>query len=219
MTNTILQATADFDGFDGRAMSARSSALTAVLVERPSLSLLSIEEARAQVGVEDNERDAELQSLIAAASAYLDGPRGILGMALLSQIWRQDYPCFPRGPILRLPFGPILSVDRVSFLPLTGSERLDLTNSSYTVLTDATSPFLHLLSGYSWPGTATHPAAVSVSFTVGHLSAADVPEPIRQAAKLLVGQWFSQREAGISGPGEEIPFGVTRLLQPFRQVP
>lgn len=196
----------------------RPGRLEPVLVTPSSGWIVTIEEARRQVGVEDDERDNELLPLIDQAQAFLDGPAGIVGIALLQQSWRQDFPAFPASGTLRLPFGPLMSVDSVAFLPASGGPAQTLDPSAYSVHSDYASPFLHRADGAVWPATARHPAAVSVTFTAGKASAESIHRNIKRAALLLIGQWFSQREAGSAGPGLEIPFGVTRLILPLRRI-
>lgn len=192
--------------------------LEPVLVLPPTGSIVTIEEARRQVGVEDDERDNELLPLIDQAEAFLDGPAGIVGIALLQQSWRQDFPEFPNSGVLRLPFGPLMSVDAITFLPSDGGQQQTLDPAAYSAHSDYISPFVNRADRAVWPATARHPAAVSVTFTAGRASAEMVHKNIKRAALLLIGQWFSQREAGSAGPGLEIPFGVTRLIAPLRRV-
>lgn len=59
------------------------------------------------------ERDAEVTRLIEAATALLDGPGGLLGIALEAQTWTAAWRA-PPG-VLALPVGPVVSVTAISW--------------------------------------------------------------------------------------------------------
>lgn len=44
------------------------------------------------------------------------------------------------------------------------------------------------------------------------------PHPIKQAVRLLVGHFYNNREAVVSGPVFELPVGVKMLLAPWRDL-
>ena len=189
-----------------------------VLIAPPLGLVVSLDEAKRQVVAEDDDRDSEILALIAAATAPVDGPNGVLGRALLRQTWRQDFSCFSTSALLRLSLAPLINVVSISYLSGDGT-RQTIDPQKFITFTDATSPVILPAEGYTWPITARHPASVQVTYVAGYGAPADVPAPIRHAILLLVGQWYAVREAGMFGGGSEIPFGVSRLLQPYRRVP
>lgn len=55
--------------------------------------------------------------------------------------------------------------------------------------------------------------------TAGYADAAAVPQGIKQAMLLLVGSWYENREATISGATiAEVPFAVDALIAPYRVI-
>ncbi|CAN7313592.1 head-tail connector protein [Rhizobium rhizogenes] len=52
---------------------------------------------------------------------------------------------------------------------------------------------------------------------IGVALAAPVPAPIKHAVLLLVSHWYNAREATGEKPSQAIAFGVSALLQPFRE--
>jgi len=71
----------------------------------------------------------------------------------------------------------------------------------------------------AWPATATRPDAVTVTFSAGYATAADVPAAIKQAMLLMVGFWYETREdATIGAAVHAIPLSADRLLAPYRRV-
>jgi uncharacterized phiE125 gp8 family phage protein len=56
---------------------------------------------------------------------------------------------------------------------------------------------------------------VQIDYTAGFGSAANVPEDIKQAILLLVGEWHEFREAAINGTVNKIPNSVEALLSTY----
>lgn len=63
-----------------------------ILVTPPASPVVPLAELRAHLRVDGTSEDALIQSLEAAAVAYLDGWKGILGRAILTQTWAVDLP-------------------------------------------------------------------------------------------------------------------------------
>lgn len=155
-------------------------------------------------------------ALTEAAVALLDGPNGKLGRCLLEQTWTLTLDhCF--RPIINIALPPIQSVDSVKYCDDDGALQT-LAPSRYRVT--GTGSWLAEIApahGESWPSVRWQPATIEVAFTAGYGDElADVPAPILQAIRELVGHWFDNRAAVDRTPLVEIPFGVKTLLAPFR---
>lgn len=159
------------------------------------------------------EDDDLIKAYIAAAVDHLDGWAGILGRALVTQTWRQDYAGFG---CLRLALGPVASVASVTYFD-AANETQTLPPETYVKLTDARGAYLSLAPNATWPGTFGRPDAVSVTYVAGQ-PAADVPAPIKTAIMLLVGNWYANREASTETAMTVLPMGVQALLAPYRRV-
>jgi uncharacterized phiE125 gp8 family phage protein len=67
--------------------------------------------------------------------------------------------------------------------------------------------------GTQWPTARQQPNAVRVEYTAGPLSAAGVDERAKQAMLMLVGHWYENREAVLTGTiSKDIEFAVAALL-------
>ena len=66
--------------------------------------------------------------------------------------------------------------------------------------------------GGMWPSVMYVPNAVQFHFTAGYPDPAHVPSVCKTAIKLLVGQWYENREAAMSGSSTELTSGIQRLL-------
>jgi len=73
---------------------------------------------------------------------------------------------------------------------------------------------LVLKSGQSWPSATLRPAnAIVIRFVAGWASLGELPLRIKQAMLLLIGHWYENREATITGTiSREIEFAVSSLL-------
>ena len=104
--------------------------LKPVLVSPPSVLPVTLSDMKNHSRVEAGDEDDTIEAYLTAATAHLDGYSGILGRALISQQWRQDFPNFygdkypfwqkpilqpiKAPPGLRLALGDLLSVDAVT---------------------------------------------------------------------------------------------------------
>jgi uncharacterized phiE125 gp8 family phage protein len=186
------------------------------------------EEADQQLRLDASEDDRVfVESLIAAATELLDGRRGTLGKALLTQTWRQDFSGFAdcpgsgSGTGLRLPLEPVASVSSVTYYDGDNVSQT-LSADVWRLLVDAGGPYLARKPDQVWPATYARVDAVSVTFVAGYGAAADVPKPIRQAILLYVGAWYENREETVIGVSvSALPrhVGAEALLAPYRDPP
>ena len=69
-----------------------------------------------------------------------------------------------------------------------------------------------------WPKPGARLGGIEIDFTVGYGNAAtDVPEPIRQALRLLVAHWYEVRNpVHIGQMATRVPDTISELLMPYR---
>lgn len=187
-----------------------------VRVTAPASTPVSLEETKAHLRIDHDDDDTLIEALIAAATEHLDGYSGILGRALISQEWRQDFDWFCWR--LRLPF-PDVSSPEVEYDPPTGAATAF---ADVVLRQDHIGPYLDLNPNAAWPSTTGYPASIRVTFTAGYGATADtVPAPIRAAILLIVGDLYANRETAFTGTGTSIaiPMSMTvdRLLAPYRR--
>lgn len=193
--------------------------LAPMRVTVPASPLLTVAEAKLALKVDLSDDDALIEDLIAAAEGLLDGYAGELGRALVTQVWRQDLPCFPPSGVIRLPLAPVLAAPSVTYWGSDGISRPLAAQVYGGVLNASTDPYLRLVYGQSWPATYPRDDAVSVTFEAGYGEPGDVPAPIRRAALLIVAHLYENREAvNVGNIVTDLPFGVNRLTANFRRV-
>jgi hypothetical protein len=118
----------------------------------------------------------------------------------------------PHADVIRLPKPPLLSVDAIHYVDVTGVSQL-LDPSQYVVDPSELRGEIRRAYGVSWPSTRRQAQAVTVLFTCGYGGPSAVPERTKQAMKLLVGHWYANREAFVEARfALEVPFAVDSLL-------
>lgn len=186
--------------------------LAPVRTVAPAGTLVSLSEAKAHLRVDYSDEDNYINGLILAAMSYLDGYSGRLGRALISQTWQQDFPAFTDP--LRLAVGDLITVTSVTYYDATNTQQT-LASTIYTGASDTLGAYIGLKPDKTWPAIYGRPDAVRVTWTAGYgASASAVPVAIKQAALMLIGQWYASREA-TGDTATELPFAVEALLAPF----
>jgi uncharacterized phiE125 gp8 family phage protein len=181
----------------------------------PTVELITTAEAKAHLRVDNTDEDTLIGNLVSAATAHLDGYSGILGRALTTQTWKIEAGAFTDP--LRLPVGDLIAVSSVKYYDLSNAQQT-LATSVYGAFSDDGGPYIGLKADQDWPDVYDRRDAIEVIWTAGYgATAASVPQAIKQAALLLVGHWYANREAVSIGESvAEIPLAATALLEPFR---
>ena len=187
--------------------------LAPVRTVAPTTMPVSLAEAKAYLRVDHDDQDDLITAQIKAATAYLDGYAGILGRALVTQTWRQDFAGF--ADRLPLPVSPVIAIVSVSYFD-GGNVQQTLDAGVYDLFADARGAYVTLRPGQVWPVTFYRPDAVTITFTAGFGAAADVPEPIRQAILLIVQRLFDGTDTSID---VAIDRTVHALIAPYRRSP
>ncbi len=109
-----------------------------------------------------------------------------------------------------LPVVPVISVDAVRAVDGNGvatvldAEDYEFDPADFSVTLDQ----------------ITAPTRYEIDFTAGYgTSGIDVPQPLRQAIRLLVTHWYENRSAlTLADTAAETPLGYRELIQPYRKM-
>jgi uncharacterized phiE125 gp8 family phage protein len=186
-----------------------------VLTTAPATEPISLGEAKAHLRIDAGDEDALVTSLIAAARMFVEKT---LGVALITQSWSYFFDFWPSAGCITLPILPVQTVSAVKVHDDAGGwTTLDAGSYIVDVLSE---PARLVLKGAVPSIEARALNAFEVTFTAGYGDEVDdVPEPIRQALKLLVAHWFERREPVVLGlSAQEVPATVAALLLPYRRV-
>jgi len=171
--------------------------------------------------------DAYLAALItgARAACELRIGRAIIGKA--AAVTLDAFPAYlvtstvtrnPRNLDLTLPGGTVTSIDEISWRHASG-DWIAVEPDEY--IADLTRAPARVAPVTSWPIAGPGPGAVIITYTLSPLDA-DELAIVGHAIRLIVGNWYSNREADVidtRGTPTELPTGVKWLLEPLRQIP
>jgi uncharacterized phiE125 gp8 family phage protein len=214
------------------------------LIGAPNEPILTLAEVKLALRIDTDAEDSYLQSLILVAQQYLDGRDGILGRCLRQQTWQLDLPNFPAAVDvsslalssyrtlaprpLRLPLPPTIAVNSINYYDQ--NETLTLwAATEYRVIAGGYNGALIVpRPGKNYPNVIasdSYPDAIQIEFEAGYQdlnspTVEAIPEPIRQAAILLIGDYYENRVNTVLGVvPAELPTAVSALIAPYRILP
>jgi len=165
----------------------------------------------------DSDQTAEdilLASLITAARSYVEQ---YTGRALVTQTWYGFLDQFPGMDHIGLPFGNLSSVTSVKTIDSVGDETTLTLTTQYLVDTDSEPGRVTLPYSVSWPSFTPYPVnPIVIEFICGYGLASAVPDGLKSAIKLIVGDLYEHREAQIETGSFQINKTVQNLMFPYR---
>ena len=176
------------------------------LVTPSSTRLLTVEQAKLHCRCQNNLEDSAFSDWIKSAEAYV---QDYTRRALLSSTWQwigEEFPTLDgEDAPIDLLISPVQSIVSVTYSDENGDEQTLETDEWQ--LEGGLVPKLYPGIVDEWPATeAGNVAAVTVVMTAGYASTDLVPAQFTQAMKLLVGEWFVNRDV------TSIPAAVHALL-------
>lgn len=197
----------------------------------PAAEPLSSAEAKLHLRVDHSTDDTLITALITAAREHVEN---YISGSLVQQTRAVYLSVWPYSPF-RLPCGPVQKIDSVKYTDSDGAEHTASTDLYY--LTPGGEIALEPYE--SWPTARLRgPGAIEITYTTGYPPQvtvipgegddpdteetdydANIPQAIKQAMLLLIGEWYEQREAAADTKYtiQTIPWGVKQLLAPYRE--
>lgn len=114
---------------------------------------------------------------------------------------------------IRIPIAPLKSVVSVKYYDTNNVEQT-LDPASYYV--DSVSRIGRIVAVDCWPDTFPRPNAVTITVTAGYGTADDVPQVLKQAMLLMVGDMYENREETTTDRLALMPITSELLLRPFK---
>lgn len=183
----------------------------------PAVEPVSLVEAKAHLRVTSTDEDTLITSLITAARIHAENETRRQLITSTFALRLDGFPESDEDPIL-LWRPPIQSVSSVKY---TDEDGVLQTWAAASYQVDIYEEPGRILPAYeeSYPSTQDILNAVVVTYLNGYGLAVAVPQDIKQAMFLLLGELFERREDAIAGaPITRVPLGVERLLAPYRVV-
>jgi len=175
---------------------------------------VSLQEAKDHLRVDIDADNSYIQGLIQTARMMAEE---ITRRALITQTWRLLLDDFPLGDTIELPMPPLQSVTSLTYTDKDGSEST-FAVANYEVDTDKEPGEIVLAYGGSWPGdTLQVTSPIEIEYVAGYGDqGTSVPEPVRQAILLIVGDLYENREDAGRQRIYPLPRGAKALLWPYR---
>jgi uncharacterized phiE125 gp8 family phage protein len=185
--------------------------MPSILLTAPAVEPLTLAEAKAYLRVETPDDDDLIAALIAGARIHVEAETR---RALITQSWRLSRDAWPPDGRLAVLPAPLQT--------MTAVRVYDESNVSHALDTQTFVPDLAgsalVFAPWALPMPGRSAAGIELEVVCGYGgAAADVPEPLRQAIRLLVGHWYENR--GVVAIGHEtavLPVTVAALLAPYR---
>lgn len=191
--------------------------LKPILVTPPARLPVSLAEAKAHCRVDHDDENVRIEAMIATAASFMDGWHGVLGLCMVTQVWREVCADWPGDGLMPLRLTP------ASATPAPVIRYYDADNALQTVpALSVTGPFAaaqctyaKINSAWARPVLFDRPDAVQVDYTAGFGAPQDVPISIRQALLMLVADMFENRATKVDARMVENST-FRQLLMPWR---
>jgi uncharacterized phiE125 gp8 family phage protein len=186
--------------------------MSSILLTGPAVEPVSLAEAKAFLRVEHDDDDDVIASLIVSARIYAEAQTR---RAMITQSWRLTRDAWPQTGRIAVRPAPLQSLEAARVHDGEG-EPIELDVAGFFV--DVAGSEL-VFAPWVMPQPGQTAAGIELDVTLGFGDAAvDVPEPLRQAIRLLVGHWYENRGLVSPGAAPLLPLTVPALLAPYRMV-
>lgn len=185
-----------------------------VMTSGPATEPVTVAEAKAHLRIDHAAEDVLIASLILTSRLHVEAA---LGIALVAQGWRLLLDRWPRGTIVRVPIAPLIAVSEIRVRAADGAPTV-VPALEYAVDAASSEPrIVRVATRWPAPGLVAHGIEIDVTAGFG-TTAAEVPQPIRQAILMLVAHWYEHRDPiEIGSEATVIPLAVSELLMPWRR--
>lgn len=163
----------------------RPVTVTAAPTEEP----LSLDDAKAHLNVLHDDDDDLIASHLAAARSHVETATGTR-LCTQTVTARTDNWC----DLARLPVAPVRALTSIAYVDAAGGAQT-LSPSVYDARLEGLEPTVVLNAGRVWPARAPG-SLITVTAEVGYGEAADQPQAVVQALKLLIAGFYADREGG-----------------------
>jgi uncharacterized phiE125 gp8 family phage protein len=175
---------------------------------------VSLTEAKSWLRVTEQDEDTDVLAVLRAA---IDAAQELTsgGIVLAPTTYTMILPTFPTGRCpLYIPSVPMTSITSVDYLDGDNAAASLVEDTDYTLLVPTHNQgFLTPVIATEWPSTADRADAVTIVYVAGYATDGVVPDRIKEAIRLLVGHFWENREAVVTGTiSSEVQLSVRSLL-------
>lgn len=182
-----------------------------VRTTHPTTTVMATSDAKSHLNIDINDDDAYLGELIHAAESYCEDATD---RQFMTATYTMTLDYFPRW-VIDIPRPPLQSITSIEYVDHDTGSTVTMSSSEYKVATNAygkgrVSPAYNEV----WPIPRVEMDAVKITFVAGATSSSLVPRQAVEAARLLVGHYYTNRTAVVAtGAVPQInKLGVEALL-------
>lgn len=190
------------------------------VITGPTQEPLSLQEAKDHLRVTAADEDGLIAGYILAARQFVEDQTRRRFLTQTLDYTLDDWPYTSAGGYYRtrieLPVLPVASITSLKYYDTTGTQQT-MSSSDY-VLRNATGPIAYIEPAYgvTWPAVRCQSEAITVRMVVGG-TLSEVPNPLMQAMRMMIGHWYANREAiNIGNIVTQLDFAVEALISPYR---
>lgn len=188
------------------------------ITSQPASEPVTLLEARAQLRNEDvSFDDTFINDLITSSRLFCEG---YLNRVLITQTWRQNENQWANPIKLRV--NPVISVTTLKYIDSAEAEQT-ITDSTDNYQVDLKSDVASISEGLvnAFPSLGQSINPIEIIMVCGYGAAADVPEDIKSAIKLMISHFYDNRNmvnVPLTGTTSDIPIptAVYSLLNRYR---
>ena len=181
-------------------------------IEPPQQEPITLEEVKSHLRIINDEEDDYIKSLITTARQDCEK---FQNRAYYTQKWKLALDKLQNG-IITIPRPPCQSIDRIVLVNNEGTEH-EVTDYETDLISEPAR-----LKIEDYPSVNLQEmSGLQIEYTAGYETVDDIPDNVKHAIKLLIGEWYAMRENAIATGAvpQEIPDGVKRLLSKDRVMP
>jgi uncharacterized phiE125 gp8 family phage protein len=187
--------------------------MPSILLSPPAIEPVSLAEAKAYLRVEHDDDDDVIAALVAGARIHVEAQTR---RALIAQSWRLIRDAWPDSGRIAITPSPLRELLAARVYRLDGTtQAIDVAAFAADM---ASAPAVLAFAAGALPAPGRAVGGIELDIEAGYGDAAsDVPEPLRQAIRVLVAHWYENRGLiGLGGPVAVLPYGAAALIQPYR---
>jgi uncharacterized phiE125 gp8 family phage protein len=170
---------------------------------------VTLEEAKVHIRVTADDEDDLITALIIAARQWVEMFTGLI------LVEREVFDAFDSFDCMALSGWPIASDATLVVGYVDGAGDTQAADD-WWLKTGRRPARVSSTVGATWPTPYEGSEVVTVTYTAGYATPADVPQALKQAMLLLIGHWYSRRETVVVGATvAEVPLAVSSLVRPY----
>ena len=187
--------------------------MASILLTPPAVEPLSLAEAKAFLRLETADDDPLIAAFISAARLHVELQTGL---ALVTQRWRMVLDCWPANGRIAVRPVPLQALTAARVFDFDGEARAI---DTHAFVPDASTSMFSFVP-WALPMPTRIAAGIELDIAAGFGDAAsDVPEPLRQAIRLLVAHWYENRAIVAGAEVAPVPSNAAVLIAPYRSLP